>query len=62
MSSEQLIVAWIGLLLTLVYLFTSKSFHQALVTTSSTPGTVQDVNFTAPSVPAAQQPTGTTLV
>jgi hypothetical protein len=52
-SSEQLVVAWVGLLLTMVYLFTSKSFHEALTSTSSKPGVVTDADF-GPATTAGQ--------
>jgi hypothetical protein len=45
-NRNQQIILWLGLVLTLVYLFTDKSFHAALTTTSSKPGTVQDADFT----------------
>ena len=59
MNSEQQIILWVGLILTLVYLFTNKSFHNALFTTSSKPGTVTDADFTTQPV---TQPAGTDLV
>ena len=56
MNAQQQIILWVGLLLTLVYLFTDKSFHNALVTTSSRPGTVQDTDFTTPVSTQQVQP------
>lgn len=45
MNRQQVIILWIGLALTLVYLFTDKTMHDALFTTGSQAGTVNDVNF-----------------
>lgn len=59
MNAEQQIILWVGLLLTMVYLFTDKSFHTALVSTSSKPGIVTDADIS----PAANaQAPGTQLV
>jgi hypothetical protein len=58
-SAEQQIIMWVGLLLTMVYLFTSKSFHQALVTTSAKPGVVTDADV---SQAATAQTAGTQLL
>lgn len=58
MNTQQQIILWTGLILTLVYLFTDKSFHKALTTTSSAPGKVQDVDF----LTNAPAPSGTQLV
>ena len=64
MNAQQQIVLWVGLLLTLVYLFTDKTFHQALFTTSAKPGMVQDSDFVSQStgIPATSTSGGTQLV
>jgi hypothetical protein len=58
-NGEQQVILWVGLLLTLVYLFSDKSFHDALVSSSSKPGVVLDADIS----PAANaQVSGTQLL
>jgi hypothetical protein len=57
-NAEQQVILWVGLLLTVVYLFTDKSFHEALVTSSSRPGVVTDADVSS----AGAQTAGTQLL